>query len=211
MLQSRAAVRPLVLGLALALGLVHVWLAVPADALLRISAICPECEINHDTFLFLCSLDVNEQNLGLDAYRNYQVKYHGTTTLTGVFPFTADPDGRTQPSFVVSTKGCSYRSDFNAGSEAGATDYKVGVEHIIHLQTEHSEVVEMKIFRALPVWDSLTKQGTVMNWLFEATFLSNNNARLLPEPCTGVTDQSLCVKSTTYPTWNTIVAAYIPG
>lgn len=97
-----------------------------ANSLVRTLEVSPRVEANHDTFLYLCSLDVNEQNIGVLAYRNYQKTYSQKTWLRGVLPFTKSLDessgsfdGREQPTFWTSTKGCTYRSDFNAGDEEG--------------------------------------------------------------------------------------------
>jgi len=96
------------------------------SALVRTLEVSPRVEANHDTFLYLCSLDINEQNVGVLAYRNYQRHYKDKTWLRGTLPFTksldgelGSEDGREQPTFWTSTKGCTYRSDFNAGDEEG--------------------------------------------------------------------------------------------
>lgn len=93
--------------------------------------VSPHAPVNHDTFLFLCSLDVNEQNFAVRAYREYQKMYRETTWLQGVLPYTETLDGqdqgfgvgslngKDQPKYWESTKGCAYRSDFNAGDEEG--------------------------------------------------------------------------------------------
>ena len=47
----------------------------PSSPLVRTLEVSPRVEANHDTFLYLCSLDVNEQNIGVVAYRNYQRHY----------------------------------------------------------------------------------------------------------------------------------------
>ena len=36
----------------------------PTSPLVRTLEVSPRVEANHDTFLYLCSLDVNEQNIG---------------------------------------------------------------------------------------------------------------------------------------------------
>ena len=89
--------------------------------------VSPHIEPNHDTFLYLCSLDINEQNFAVRAYREYQKMYRSTTWLKGVLPYTqtlgtdedlgygvGSLDGRDQPVYWTSTKGCAYRSHFNA-------------------------------------------------------------------------------------------------
>jgi len=103
--------------------LLHVCIT---SALVRTLEVSPRVEANHDTFLYLCSLDINEQNVGVLAYRNYQRHYKDKTWLRGTLPFTksldgelGSEDGREQPTFWTSTKGCTYRSDFNAGDEEG--------------------------------------------------------------------------------------------
>ena len=84
----------------------------PSSPLVRTLEVSPRVEANHDTFLYLCSLDVNEQNIGVVAYRNYQRHYFFKTWLRGILPFTLDGeqgslDGREQPKFWTRTKGCS--------------------------------------------------------------------------------------------------------
>ena len=124
----------------------------PIYPLIRTLEVSPRVEANHDTFLYLCSLDVNEQNIGVVAYRNYQQHYASKTWLRGILPYTKNLegnlgsfDGREQPKFWTSTKGCAYRSDFNSGDEMGPyTNYNTGVQFEIGVRTEFNEEIFFK-------------------------------------------------------------------
>ena len=181
------------------------------SGLLRTQAVCPSCPVSHDTFLYLCSLDTNEQNVALDAFRAYMTMYVNHTWINGSIPFTDSADGRNQPEFILSTKGCSYRSDFNAGAEAGDTDYKVGIEFNMIMTTNTSEELFFKVFRALPEWNATTDLGSTTWWVFEGAHLNNGSAALLHEACTPEDDPADCVKSRTFPTWTTTIPAFYPG
>ena len=46
---------------------------IPTNPLVRTLEVSPRVPANHDTFLYLCSLDINEQNVGVLAYRNVSI------------------------------------------------------------------------------------------------------------------------------------------
>jgi len=139
--------------------------------------------------------------------------------LRGVLPYTksldrntGSLDGRKQPSFWTSTKGCSYRSDFNSGDEEGPyTNYNTGVQFEIGIRTEHNEELFFKVFRSLPEWNVQTDLGTTTYWVFEATHVNNNSANLLDNACDEDAEMVDCRRSIVFPTWNDTISAYYPG
>ena len=196
--------------------------------------VSPHIEPNHDTFLYLCSLDINEQNFAVRAYREYQKMYRSTTWLKGALPYTqtlgtdedlgygvGSLDGKDQPVYWTSTKGCAYRSDFNAGDEEGPyTNYLTGVQFEFTMNTEEDESLRFKIFRTLPVWDESTygedtrlasTMGSTTYYMFDAIHVNNNSASLLPEACEPDAEMVDCRRSTVFPKWNDTIRAFYPG
>ena len=209
------------------------WPPQGVEPLVTNREVSPHKEPDHDTFLYLCSIDVNEQNLAVRAYREYQRMYASTTWLKGVLPYTqtlggADHgygvgslDGRDQPTYWTSTKGCAYRSDFNAGDEEGPyTNYLTGVQFEFTMKTEESEELSFKVFRTLPVWDESTygegtrlasTSGTTTYYMFDAIHVNNNSAKLLPAACDPDAEMVDCRRSTVFPIWNDTIFAFYPG
>jgi hypothetical protein len=159
--------------------------------------------ITHDTYLYLCSLNEqqnNEQNIVVNAYAALKTKAGSGFPLSGhVGPLGY---GRDQDPVLISSKGCSYKSDFNYGFSAGPnTNYKQGVEMHYYVTTTNNEQVYLRIFRTLPTWNSTASlghpiydRGETTYYVYEALWKNsptvNTNKEtwvgqnLLEEPCT---------------------------
>lgn len=159
--------------------------------------------VTHDTYLYLCSLNEqqgNEQNIVVNAYAALKSKLGADFPLLGHVGPTGR--GRDQEPVIESTKGCSYRSDFNSGFSAGErTDYKQGVELHYYVTTTKNEKLYLRIFRSLPIWNVTASlghpeydRGQTTYFITEALWKNSVNPddggetwlgqNLLDEPCT---------------------------
>ena len=140
-----------------------------------------------------------------------------TTWLRGQLPYADEIalgslDGRDQPKYWQSTKGCSYRSDFNAGDEEGPyTDYRTGVQWEFTMTTEMNESLKFRVFRSLPEWNATTDLGTTFYWFYWGIHVNNHSAPLLPVACDEDVEMVDCRRSLVFPHWNDTISAYYPG
>lgn len=171
-----------------------------AGGKLRTMEVSPRVPVNHDTFLYMCSQDVNEQNVAVRAWQAWLATYPDkASTIAGILgPVN---DGRNQINVILSSKGCAYRSDFNAGYTQGPrTHYLEGIEMTYYVQTSLGEILNLRVFRSLPewyeVWDDTVNAtrflGRSQYWLSQAVWVNSPSQdikvtwvgeSLLDEPC----------------------------
>ena len=103
-------------------------------AVVRSGEISPQMPVSHDTFVYLCSLEVNEQNIAIEAFDQwrehplYRSKWGAGNVILGELGPKGHGKDQAIPAALVSSKGCSYRSNFNVGYTTGATDYREGID-----------------------------------------------------------------------------------
>jgi hypothetical protein len=183
----------------------------PVYSRVRTREVSKRVPVTHDTYLYLCSLNEqqsNEQNIVVKAFAALKSKAGTSFPITGHVGPTGF--GRDQNSVLISSKGCSYKSDFNAGYSAGPnTEYKQGVEMHYYVTTTNNEVLYLRIFRTLPVWNitaslghPLYDRGQTSYFVSEALWKNSPNPdtdqvtwigqNLLQEPCTSPTSIKGC-------------------
>ena len=159
--------------------------------------------ISHDTYLYLCSLNEQqayEQNIVVLAFSALVTKLGSSFPLTGHVGPTGY--GRDLENVIISSKGCHYKSDFNAGNSRGPnTKYMQGVELHYYVKTTKNEEMYLRIFRSLPVWNAtasmghpLYDRGLTTYYVYEALWKNSptpdtngviwSGENLLQEPCT---------------------------
>jgi hypothetical protein len=152
------------------------------ESVVRTGEVSPRMPVSHDTFLYLCSLDVNEQNVAIEAFDqwrahpSYEGKWGAGRTIVGELGPLGHGKDQAIPAAVVSSKGCSYRSDFNVGYISGVTDYRQGVELTYVVETTNEELITLRVFRTLPEWNETTNLGLTTYWLSEMIWIN------APEP-----------------------------
>ena len=175
----------------------------PLESRVRTLEVSNRVPVTHDTYLYLCSLNEqqgNEQNIIVNAFAALKNKVGNTFPLIGDVGPTGR--GRDQNPVMLSSKGCHYRSDFNSGNSAGPnTNYMQGVELHYYVTTSNNEILYMRIFRSLPVWNASASmghpvydRGQTTYYISEAVWKNSpspdtnavtwDGQNLLQEPCT---------------------------
>jgi hypothetical protein len=186
-------------------------LVVPLESRVRTLEVSKRVPVTHDTYLYLCSLNEqqsNEQNIVVNAFAQLAAKAGSGFPLTGHVGPTGY--GRDQEPVILSSKGCHYKSDFNAGYSSGPnTDYKQGVEMHFYVTTTNNEIVYLRIFRSLPIWNASASMGHpaydrgqttyyISEALWKNSLTPDTNAvtwsgqNLLQEPCVSPASQLGC-------------------